>query len=175
MGASVFTNMHLINWYINIKDLIWGIASKGYLNAFMQSLWHWTTLLWFQHEATITMEWGTVMKKTLLAPEGGRNRSRIMYVYLVWNNQALSPDNSRRLAVTFLLPTYVNTSVLIALQVALHILNMQNKTHRPASDSMDGFVSTHQITNIKALAADTCSGKTTERSAAGICCHRCDR
>lgn len=79
------------------------------------------------------------------------------------------------LTVTFLLPTYVNTSVLIALQVALHILNMQNKTNRPVSNSVDGFVSAHQITDIKALAADTRSGETTKRSTDGICCHRCDR
>lgn len=64
-------------------------------------------------------------------------------------------DKYYGLTVTFLLPTYVDRSVRIALQVALHILNVQNKTNRPVSNSVDGFVSAHQITYIKALATDT--------------------
>lgn len=151
MGAPVFTNMHLINWYINIKDLIWGIVSKGYLNAFMQSLWDWTTLLWCQHKATITIERRTVMKKTLLAAGGvGKQVLYHVCVFGVKQSGAITWQlpwdcllQILYITVTFLLPSYVNTSVRKALQVALHILNIQNKTNRPLSNSVDGFVSAH--------------------------------
>lgn len=128
----------------------------------------------------------TVMKKTLLAAEGGWNRSCIMDVSLVWSNQALSPDNSCEIAFYRYYRQMMRAhcdifAPCICEYICAHSITSSfthpehaEQTNRPVSNSMDGFVSAHQITNIKAPAADTCSGKTTKRSMDAICCHRCD-